>query len=329
MAKTTKMMLTVVLLGAAVYLVQNTNYISDRRFTSRHKRRIISGEAKNYFIAGEKFKWHVSDVNLLRNPVGVCPVETKLMIFCIVKTDGVVERNTVRETWGRNCLISSQNKASSPCKIVFVVGQQMGVDLTEEQKQHGDIIQFDFLDTYHNLTLKSVSMLKYFDQYCSHVPYLLKTDSDSYVIVERVLAVVYRKKPRMTIIGSNHYGDNYAYRKGTWAVPEELYPEKYFPIYAHGPCYMITADLVAGILSELFRTTGWWAIEDAFITGYLRVQAGGRFVADRRWGAVLDETTTIEDLATSHTTIAVRELPSTELMKKIWKQLHHNKQTLQ
>ena len=57
--------------------------------------------------------------------------------------------------------------------------------LLAESSLHGDILQADFLDSYHNLTLKSVAMLRWFSTICtfsrgSSTPhrYLLKTDDD-------------------------------------------------------------------------------------------------------------------------------------------------------
>jgi beta-1,3-galactosyltransferase 1 len=43
------------------------------------------------------------------------------------------------------------------------VGQESVVD---ESLKHGDIIQEDFLDSYANLTVKSLMLLKWFTQGC-------------------------------------------------------------------------------------------------------------------------------------------------------------------
>lgn len=46
---------------------------------------------------------------------------------------------------------------------------------------YNDIIQEGFLDSYNNLTVKSLMMLKWVNRYCQAVQFLMKTDDDIYV----------------------------------------------------------------------------------------------------------------------------------------------------
>lgn len=60
--------------------------------------------------------------------------------------------------------------------------------IAEESRTYGDIIQEDFVDSYLNLTLKSVMALKWADQYCSDLRYFMKADDDIFINVPRLLA---------------------------------------------------------------------------------------------------------------------------------------------
>ena len=51
--------------------------------------------------------------------------------------------------------------------------------VVEESEMFGDLLQSPFVDSYNNLTLKSLFILKYFAQ--STYRTLLKTDDDSYI----------------------------------------------------------------------------------------------------------------------------------------------------
>ena len=56
-----------------------------------------------------------------------------------------------------------------------------------EHNQYGDILQdSNFLDSYNNLTIKSIHILKYFISVSDQIgnKYLLKTDDDSFIHLE-------------------------------------------------------------------------------------------------------------------------------------------------
>ncbi|XP_009955401.1 PREDICTED: beta-1,3-galactosyltransferase 2-like [Leptosomus discolor] len=63
--------------------------------------------------------------------------------------------------------------------------------LLRESKQYHDTIQRDFLDTYHNLTLKTLTGMKWVTSYCSGVSFAMKPDSDVFVntiyLIEKLL----------------------------------------------------------------------------------------------------------------------------------------------
>lgn len=57
-------------------------------------------------------------------------------------------------------------------KILFLLGQtannETQVKINTESEVYGDVIQESFLDTYNNLTLKTVMMLKWVNKNCRH-----------------------------------------------------------------------------------------------------------------------------------------------------------------
>lgn len=62
--------------------------------------------------------------------------------------------------------------------------------IEDESNLHGDIIQENFIDSYNNLTLKSVMLLKYISQHCDKVEFILKSDDDMFVHVQNLLMLV-------------------------------------------------------------------------------------------------------------------------------------------
>lgn len=76
-------------------------------------------------------------------------------------------------------------------------------NLTNESQNYGDILQESFLDSYANLTLKSVMLLKWFTRECDKVPYVLKTDDDMYINLKQLFQLtVANKKPNLLVSSS-------------------------------------------------------------------------------------------------------------------------------
>lgn len=67
-------------------------------------------------------------------------------------------------------------------RTVFLVGNPSNQNQTEklqnESKIFNDIVQEDFMDTYANLTLKTVMAFKWSAKYCPQAKFLLKIDDD-------------------------------------------------------------------------------------------------------------------------------------------------------
>lgn len=69
----------------------------------------------------------------------------------------------------------------------FIIFQKRVEDESEKRR---DIIQEDFIDSYNNLTIKSIFMLKWFNNKCPSAKYLVKSDDDMYLNLTGMLALV-------------------------------------------------------------------------------------------------------------------------------------------
>ncbi|GBP87889.1 Beta-1,3-galactosyltransferase 5 [Eumeta japonica] len=96
----------------------------------------------------------------------------------------VLNREAIRTTWGQH--IPTYFFLGLPSDGI----DEMLVDYYVEAKQHGDIVVGDFVDAYHNLTLKTMFMVQWARRRCAHAKYLFKTDDDVLVnpwTMEKVL----------------------------------------------------------------------------------------------------------------------------------------------
>ena len=69
--------------------------------------------------------------------------------------------------------------------LVFIVGLQEDkmADLEEESDQNGDLVITEHMDSYNNLTLKTMAAFDWMLTFCPQTEYLLKTDDDMFIQV--------------------------------------------------------------------------------------------------------------------------------------------------
>ncbi len=124
----------------------------------------------------------INDVTSFKYPINdpaVCSSSNSLQLFiAIISAPGYFEkRQTIRQTWMRHLTF--------PVSVAFFVGLTRDVavqrKIQEENASYGDIIQIGMLDSYSNLTQKSVAVLNWIYNYCPEVAYVLKCDDDLYI----------------------------------------------------------------------------------------------------------------------------------------------------
>lgn len=75
--------------------------------------------------------------------------------------------------------------------------------MVEESRTHGDILQEDFVDSYMNLTIKSVMGLKWASTHCPQARFLMKTDDDMFINVPSLLTYLQEASASTWITGGN------------------------------------------------------------------------------------------------------------------------------
>ncbi|NXP42902.1 B3GT4 galactosyltransferase, partial [Leiothrix lutea] len=79
--------------------------------------------------------------------------------------------------------------------------------LLAESRQRGDILQGDFRDSYANLTLKTLLLLRWARACCPGAPFLLKADDDVFLNVPAVATYLatWRAIPPRLYLGRVHW----------------------------------------------------------------------------------------------------------------------------
>ena len=124
----------------------------------------------------------------LMEPKGsnACKKEERLRVAAMVFSapNNFERRRAVRESWGAGL------KGMPGVKLFFLLGvlatagkgDQTQALLEMEQRQHNDLVQEDFVDSYANLTIKTSFMLKWVtSNECATAKFLFKVDDDTFV----------------------------------------------------------------------------------------------------------------------------------------------------
>lgn len=166
----------------------------------------------------------------------------KLLIIVTSSPDHEQARNNVRNTWGKFAL--SMN-ISFGFLLGFTPNVTINNKIRNEQKNHGDILQGNSFDSYDNLTLKTISALEWVDTYCSEVDFVLKTDDDVFINVDRLLAFLKDVNLKVDAI-YGRVAKNWKPLRNTkskYYTSLQQYKPQLFPTFTTGPAYVFPARL--------------------------------------------------------------------------------------
>ncbi|XP_066502767.1 N-acetyllactosaminide beta-1,3-N-acetylglucosaminyltransferase 2 [Hoplias malabaricus] len=118
--------------------------------------------------------------------------EAPLLLMAIKSQVGQFEnRQAIRETWGRSGWVTEDTGGNRwRVRTVFLLGRQdattgphadLAALLKLESSHHKDILQWDFRDTFFNLTLKDLLFWDWLSIHCSHAHFIFKGDDDVFV----------------------------------------------------------------------------------------------------------------------------------------------------
>ncbi|NXC92509.1 B3GT4 galactosyltransferase, partial [Cercotrichas coryphoeus] len=190
---------------------------------------------------------------LLAPPPCAPPTPPPFLLTLVPSAPAHLERRlAVRDTWGGPW----RRSGTPPGRTVFVLGVPAGAEgqrrLLRESRQHGDILQGDFADSYANLTRKTLLLLRWARACCAGARFLLKADDDAFVdapAVATYLAAWPAAPPRL-YLGRVHWGvaPNRDPRS-RHHVPERVFAGSRYPPYCSGTAYVLSRQAAGAVLA--------------------------------------------------------------------------------
>ncbi|XP_056304131.1 beta-1,3-galactosyltransferase 2 [Danio aesculapii] len=205
----------------------------------------------------------------------ICKQKNPFLVLMVpVAPYEVKARSAIRSTWGNETTV--QGKA---VLTLFLVGLIEGADsekvqkqLEEESRQHRDLIQSNFVDSYFNLTIKTMVIMDWLATRCPQANYSMKIDSDMFLNVNNLVTLLSAPNtPRENYITGVLMRNRFVVRNknSKWYVSKELYPEPKYPTYLLGMGYVFSNDLPSKIV-EASKYVKPFNIEDAYIGACLK-----------------------------------------------------------
>ncbi|ETN85896.1 N-acetyllactosaminide 3-alpha-galactosyltransferase [Necator americanus] len=140
--------------------------------------------------------------------------------------------------------------------VIFPIGSLRDFNettrLVEEINLFDDILQGDYLDSYRNLTMKTLSALRFAAVAYPKVDSILKIDDD----------VAWNVPLVTNYIKSRVLPNSISY------VTYDEYPGESYPEYCFGVAYVLHRTAVLPMLSVLPQMKYFW-IDDVFVTGFM------------------------------------------------------------
>ncbi|XP_021571058.1 UDP-GlcNAc:betaGal beta-1,3-N-acetylglucosaminyltransferase 7 [Carlito syrichta] len=203
-------------------------------------------------------------------------------VYLLVVVKSVItqhdRREAIRQTWGRERL--SVGRGRGAMRTLFLLGtaskqeerthyQQL---LAYEDRLYGDILQWDFLDTFFNLTLKEIHFLKWLDIYCPHVPFIFKGDDDVFVNPTNLLEFLADRQPQENLFVGDvlQHARPIRRKDNKYYIPGVLYSKTSYPPYAGGGGFLMAGSL-ARRLHHACDTLELYPIDDVFLGMCLEV----------------------------------------------------------
>ncbi|XP_076014819.1 N-acetyllactosaminide beta-1,3-N-acetylglucosaminyltransferase 2 [Genypterus blacodes] len=236
---------------------------------------------------------HHRQYPMVINQPDMCGMETRreqapMLLMAVKSQVGNFEnRQAIRETWGRSGYVSGETvKKGKLVRTVFLLGRQdsgTGPDLKNlldlENSRYRDILQWDFEDTFFNLTLKDLLFWDWLQQHCPKAVFVFKGDDDVFVRTHALLDYLhfqweehniwraYANNSEMVInmfVGDVIHNAVPSREPSTkYYIPESFYKGVY-PPYAGGGGVVYTGSL-ASRLKEVSEKIRLFPIDDVYL----------------------------------------------------------------
>lgn len=200
-----------------------------------------------------------------------CKPGIELVIVVTSRPSSIYQRLAIRNSWGRPDSVINQHLFKDKkfdFISIFAIGQtpnKITQNIIEKESQgFGDILQLFYIDSYENLTNKTLLTLEWLSYNCEP-KFVLKTDDDCFVNLLSLEPWLHALKSDILYVGKrNVHMPVIRNPKHRNYVAVEDFSEKYYEPYCSGGGYMLSGKILKNVTgkAKFFKQI---RNEDAFI----------------------------------------------------------------
>ncbi|XP_041791219.1 N-acetyllactosaminide beta-1,3-N-acetylglucosaminyltransferase 3-like [Chelmon rostratus] len=206
----------------------------------------------------------------------------EVFLLLVIKSSPVnyERREVLRKTWAKE-----RRQDGAWIRRIFISGttdsgfEKMRLNklLEMEQREHSDILQWDFSDTFYNLTLKQILFLEWMERNCPNARFLLNGDDDVFANTDNMVEYLQGLKDND---GSKHlftghliiYASPIRWSGSKYYVPVEVHKPNSYPPYCGGGGYLLSG-YTALVIYNMSQSIDILPIDDVYM-GMCLAKAG-------------------------------------------------------
>nr|XP_060613733.1 N-acetyllactosaminide beta-1,3-N-acetylglucosaminyltransferase 3-like [Anolis sagrei ordinatus] len=212
---------------------------------------------------------HCRDFPLLLDTPQKCGRTEVFLLLAIKSSPGNYERRTaIRQTWGQERTFQGVH-----IRRVFLFGvapdtresAKLNRLLELEASDFGDVLQWDFWDTFFNLTLKQVLFHSWLAERCPTARFIFNGDDDVFANTDNMVRYLSGVPPGHLFVGQliAHVGP-IREKWSKYYIPEQVTAAKNYPPYCGGGG-LLMSGYTAHAVHEASQALELFPIDDVFL----------------------------------------------------------------
>ncbi|XP_036170211.1 N-acetyllactosaminide beta-1,3-N-acetylglucosaminyltransferase 3 [Myotis myotis] len=202
-------------------------------------------------------------------PLSKCAQPVFLLLVIKSSPSNYERRELVRRTWGRE-----REVQGVLLRRLFLVGtapdpkeaRKVNQLLAMEARVHGDILQWDFHDSFFNLTLKQVLFLQWQETRCTNASFILNGDDDVFAHTDNMVSYLQGHDPDHHLFVGQliQYVGPIRVSWSKYYVPKIVTEDEHYPPYCGGGGFLLSR-FTAAALRRAAPALDLFPIDDVFL----------------------------------------------------------------